>query len=131
MELSLKDKILIVIYQEYQKDIPNYRDVLDWNLFGAEKEVFGIAVEKLLNENLIDGVGVVRCGTEGKFAYFAPSNVMMTSSGLEYVENKLEIKPELSNKEKNIEIGKKLLKFGWEEVKDIGTTLAVKLITSL
>ena len=90
MEMDTKQKILVAIYTEYQKDLP------DMNSLNAQKleleiEVFGIALEKLENEGLIrlPKSAITRAGMGSKVVCTYLDGTMVTPIGLDYVEGKL------------------------------------------
>jgi len=53
LDLDSKQRVLLAIYTEYQKDIPTMEDITAEAL-ELDIEVFGIAVEKLINEQMIN-----------------------------------------------------------------------------
>ena len=57
MELDAKQKVLMAIYAEYQKDIPVMQNITFANL-DMDSRVFKIAVDKLENEGLINGAKI-------------------------------------------------------------------------
>lgn len=120
MKLDTKQKVLIAIYTEYQRDIPNIKEEVTYKKLGIEPEEFKIAIIKLENELLITGTGMPKSKTHtwGVFCVML-DNTKMTPYGIEYVENKLGIEKTLSGVEKVQEIFKKSANWGWKESKDI------------
>lgn len=54
MQLDSKQKVLMAIYAEYQKDIPDM-DLVSFESLDMDSKVFYIALDKLENEGLITG----------------------------------------------------------------------------
>ena len=93
MEFTTKDKVLIAIYNEYQKDIPNMNSVSARSL-DIELEAFGVAVEKLANEELVNlrnrlEDSIRRGGTGSKVHSTDIGGAMVTRRGIDYVEKRL------------------------------------------
>lgn len=119
LELDAKQKVLLAIYTEYQKDIPNMEENLKAQKLGLEYNIFKIAVDKLQNEDLINGAVINRGGNSHIPAVVSMGNVKMTRIGIDYVEHKLEIERTLSGAEKVKTISENAAKWGWEQFKDI------------
>lgn len=117
MEFDSKQKVLVAIYTEYQKDIPNMKDNIRANKLGLEANVFNIALEKLENEGLITDVHFSRGG--GRLILSFTDDVKMTREGIEYVENKLEIPKTLTGMQKVQKLAKDGASWGWDQFKDI------------
>ena len=129
MDLDSKQRVLLAIYTEYQKDIPIMEDITD-ELLGLEVEVFGIAVRKLINEDMINASPTVikRGGSRGqRIEDVNLSGVMMSAKGLEYVEQKLSIDKTLSNKEKVERVIESAGNWGWNQIKDIGAKVLAEM----
>lgn len=123
MEFDTKQKILIAIYTEYQKDIPDMRKNIKAHAISIDNKTFFVALEKLENEGYITGVRFIR-SDEGIITAFT-NDVMMTRDGLEYVETKLNILKTLTGKEKLLKIVKDAPTWGWDQLKDLAArTLA-------
>lgn len=123
MELDNKQKVLLAIYTEYQKDLPDMSSNIRHDVLGIEKPVFEIALDKLENEGLINGVNFSRAGNKIYVAF--TNNVKMTPYGIHYIEHKLEIEPTNTGNEKVKNIVKNVASWGWEQFKDIAAkTLA-------
>lgn len=121
VELDSKQRVLLAIYTEYQKDIPEMFSITAENL-GMDEEVFIIALEKLVNEELINAVDFYMGGD------YSLERTKMTNYGLQYVEEKLGIEPTLSGSEKVKEIIKKTAEFGYNEIKDFAVKVASELL---
>lgn len=120
MELDTKQKVLIAIYTEYQKDIPNIEEEVTPQKLGIGLEEFRIAIAKLENEKLINGT-IIPKSKGYKWGVFCVmlDNTMMTPYGIDYVENKLGIDKTLSGMDKVKKVGEKCVIWGWNEFKDI------------
>ena len=120
MGLDIKQKVLIAIYTEYQKDIPEIEEEVNSSKLGIGIEEFKIAVVKLENEGLITGTSFVKVGNS-KWGVGAVilKNTKMTPYGIDYVENKLGIDKTLSGFDKVKKVGEKCATWGWNEFKDI------------
>lgn len=127
MEFDAKQKVLVAIYMQYQKDIPDMEQVTAESI-GLEKKIFLTALEKLENESLIRGVKFVRGGGEALMAF--TDHIMMTPYGLNYVENKLNIQPEKTGLEKMKDISQKAAAWGWNEAKDFAVKVVSEIIQS-
>ncbi|MGY5239179.1 YjcQ family protein [Clostridium tertium] len=126
MKIDTKQKVLIAIYNEYQKDIPNMKENVNSKKLGLESEVFSMSLVKLINEGLIIGVKFTKGG--GRILGTFLDNMMITSYGIDYVETKLGIEKTLDGFEKMKYIASKCVELGWSEAKDIFTTTLAKTI---
>lgn len=117
MNLDTKQKVLIAIYTEYQKDVPDMMNKIKPVELGIDENVFNIALSKLDNEGLITGADFVKVKNEIVHSYV--DGIMMTPWGIEYVETKLGLDKTLSGMEKVQEMAKKSVTWGWNEFKDI------------
>ena len=127
MDFDSKQKVLIAIYMEYQKDIPDMEQVAAQSV-GLDQQIFFIALDKLENEGLIRGVSYSRRGSEIFMAF--TKNIMMTTHGLYYVETKLNIQPEKTGLEKMKEISQSVAAWGWNEAKDFAAKVLSEIIQS-
>ena len=125
MEFDSKQKVLIAIYMEYQKDIPNMDSVSAASV-GLEPQVFAVAVDKLDNEGLIKGVNITSGCRDNPIIFM--NNAKMTSYGLNYVETKLGIQPEKTGLEKIKEISQNAVSWGWNEAKDFAAKVLSEII---
>lgn len=125
MELDAKQKVLIAIYMEYQKDLPDMKNNIKADMLGLERDVFKIALEKLYNERLIIDVKLTYGGNERVPIMAYTDDIKMTPYGIQYVEEKLKIERTLTGKEKVEGFFKNAASWGWEQLKDIAAkTLA-------
>ncbi|MDB8794300.1 YjcQ family protein [Romboutsia sp. 1001216sp1] len=124
MKLDTKQKVLIAIYTEYQKDIPEIHSEVRAEKLGIDEEAFDIAIVKLENEGLITDTYLNRTtiSADSKNRWGIGSRLddtKMTPWGIEYVETKLGLEKTMSGMEKVQEIAKKSATWGWNEFKDI------------
>ena len=45
MGLDIKQKVLIAIYTEYQKDLPNIDGNVNANILGIDNNIFNVAID--------------------------------------------------------------------------------------
>ena len=91
MELDTKQKVLLAIYTEYQKDYPDMTNITFENL-GLDQDVFNFALAKLSNEELINDVIFSKTmGTGNRPPMALLNNAKMSRLGIEYVETMLNI----------------------------------------
>lgn len=118
LELDTKQKVLLAIYTEYQKDIPNMRGNITAEKLGIQKEAFTIALEKLNNEKLVNNIQFSKDGHIGIVIPWV-DDMTISSYGINYIETKLHIRNNFSGKEKVVKITKEVATWGWEQFKDI------------
>jgi hypothetical protein len=118
VELDSKHEVLFAIYAEYQKDIIDMKSV-SFKSLEMDSRVFITALLKLKNEGFIEGLVVhpPNARRAEKVIAIMMEDVMPTRFGVEYVENKLEIKQDLSAQEKLKLMAAKFGKFGFEILK--------------
>ena len=90
IELDEKHAVLFGIYAEYQKALPDMAS-LSFTTLDMDQRVFNVALVKLQNEGLIDGLVTFPPGTRMEPKAVALDSVMPTRCGLEYVERRLDI----------------------------------------
>jgi predicted ArsR family transcriptional regulator len=127
MELDTKQKVLLALYTEYQKDLPDMKAVSAEEL-GINREVFIVALDKLVNEGLITGVNFTKGGRSPHPLNAYVDGCKLTPYGLDYVERKLQIEPTLSGADKAKNVAKKLAEWGWEQGKDFAAKIAAELL---
>lgn len=125
MKFDTKQKLLIAIYIEYQKDKPNMEANISGTVLVIEKGIFEIALKKLENEKLITGVRFTEGG--GKILIAWTRDVMMSSLGIEYIENKIGLSNVLTGKEKVEFIFKNIGNWGIEQLKDVAAKTLVEM----
>lgn len=129
MELNNKNKVLIAMYKIYNEDIYNLEKVVNADKLGMTFEEFKIALDGLFKDGLIKDVQFARAGNQPPLPFWDKASI--TEKGIDYVENKIGIDKTLDKKEKAKLIIKKCIKYGWEELKDIGTSYGAKLTAEL
>lgn len=127
-KLDLKQKLLVAIYTEYQKDLPEMAENITASNFKIGSDEFHMALLKLTNERLINGVTFTTGGHGNKILGAFTSGMLMTREGIDYVEGKLGIGPTLSAGEKVLEVTKKVGEWGYNEIKDFGVKVAAELV---
>ncbi|MED1599773.1 YjcQ family protein [Alkalihalophilus marmarensis] len=126
-KLDTKQKVLVAIYTEYQKDTPDMTNI-NAQLLEIEDQVFNIAVQKLFNEGLITDVHLIKVDQSVYPVAVRMEWAKMTPYGLEYIENKLGIDPTMSGLEKVKETTKKLGEWGLDQAKDIVSRIAAEML---
>ncbi len=86
--MSVKDKVLLAIYDEYQKDIPNMDANVTWSKLQLNKDEFNIALDKLDKEGLINGLRAAR-GAGNKILIAYLNEVTPSVHGIRYVKQNL------------------------------------------
>jgi hypothetical protein len=129
MKLSAKDKILVAIYIEYQKDIPDMDEAIKMEKLNLYNDEYLIGISKLENEGLINGARLIY--GDDCIIMAIMDDVMPSVCGLRYVEEKLLRDNNIGEQEDDPESGnlRKVIRnathFGWNEIKDIAArTLA-------
>lgn len=126
MELDTKQKVLIALYTEYQKDLPDMKSI-NAETLGLSKEVFFVAIMKLKTEGYI--TDLIELKVAGMLhPLYRLDNMKLTRDGLEYVETKLDINSKATGKEKVIAVSKKLGEWGMDTLKDVVGKIAAELI---
>ncbi|MBZ3765246.1 YjcQ family protein [Bacillus cereus] len=120
-DLDLKQRVLVALYLEYQKELPVMKTV-DFELLESDSERFRFAIRKLQNEGLITGA---------KFAgpHTYTHAVMLTANGLEYVEEILELKATMSAGDKVKDVSKKVTIWGYNELKDFSAKVLGEIVS--
>ncbi len=126
MKLDAKQKVLIAIYSEYQKDIPKMEENVTAGKLGLDQDVFNIAVDKLQNEELIKDA-TIEYSVSGK-VFLRITLVKMTRVGIDYVESKFEIEKAQSGLEKATIIMKKAAEFGYEQLQNIAAKAIAEMV---
>ena len=117
MKLDTKQKVLLAIYTEYQKDIPDMEEEITPDKLGLERNVFIWALDKLVNEEYI--TEYEKYFADDECQEYSLYGMKITRDGIDYVETKLGIEKTLSGMEKVQEMAKKSANWGWNEFKDI------------
>jgi len=130
MELDNKQKILIAIYTEYQKDIPKMDSIISILRQQIDIKVIKVALGKLEDEGYIFGFWdkPKSPGSSDRFIHRTFRFLKITREGIAYVEQKLSISATLSNKEKVESVVKNTAGWGWEQIKDIGIKVSSEIV---
>lgn len=104
LKLDLKQRILVSIYKEYQKYIPNMSENITHSKFGVSEDIFNTTIIKLLNEELIKDLKSVNSICD----FSDISNIITSQYGIGYVEKLMGIESTLSVNEKINIINSKL-----------------------
>ena len=118
MQLGAKEQVLLALYLEYQKDLPDMAAVNNTDL-NMDIDVFNIALDKLQNEEYIRGFASYPADNN-KFYCADLSRVMLTKSGLDYVENCFGIAKEQTSADKVRYVIRQCGIYGYKALKDIG-----------
>lgn len=124
MEINNKEKTLIALYKVNNEDISSLESEVNCDKIGITFKEFTMSLEKLSKEELIDGVTFSYVGGRAAVPFWQDARV--TDKGIKYVEEKIGVENTLNKREKTIYILKECMKFGWNEIKDIGTSYAAK-----
>jgi hypothetical protein len=122
MGLNTKQQVLVAIYTEYQKEIPNMNAITCEKL-GISIDEFYIALKKLDNEGLVNNIKILPKGNSNVPAFVVINNAMMSAYGIDYVEKKLEMEKTLSPKEKVEKVIGKSEEFGLKHLKDFAVNI--------
>jgi DNA-binding Lrp family transcriptional regulator len=126
VEMDAKQRVLMAIYAEYQKDLPDMSNITAETV-GLDLPVFCAALEKLENEGYITGVHIRR-DVGRVFTVVIMDSVMLTPYGIEYVETHLKIERDMSRVEKAKTILKAAGERGWEELKDFAAKVIAEMM---
>jgi len=127
LELDSKQKVLLAIYTEYQKDLPQMKNVTSEAL-GLSYEVFKVAVDKLDNEGMIRDAKISYGGNDSIPVHVNIALCKMSNYGIGYIENKLELEKTISGEEKVKKVLEKTAKWGWDQFKDFGARVLAEII---
>ena len=94
--MSAKEIVLLAIYNEYQKDLPNMDANITCEKLQINLDEFNMALEKLENESLIKGLRASR-GSGNKIIMAFLDNVKPSNAGVHYVQQKLLIMANMKN----------------------------------
>lgn len=132
MGLDIKQKVLIAIYSEYQKDLPNINGNVKAKILGIDNNIFNVAIEKLENEGLIAGSDLVKGGSSTIWNTLMVNltHTKMTSNGISYIEEKLDIEKTLTGAEKVKRVSVKAAEWGWDQFKEIAAKTLSEIVKS-
>lgn len=129
MEPSVKNQVLMAIYTEYQKSIPDMKNI-NYKVLGISRDEFKIAVAKLANEKFISGAIVHPGGDSNIPAMVALNDVQMTTDGIDHVEQNLGIEADWSEKEKVEKVIDFAKQTGLDFLSDVASKVIVEMIKS-
>lgn len=121
MKLDTKQQVLLAIYMEYQKDIPNMKNINN-TVLDMDITVFNIALEKLDNEGYITGLTTLEADCD-RFYVVIRDRIKLTRDGIEYVEKCFGIEKELTAEDKLKYIIKKCGVLGLQAMKLFGADI--------
>lgn len=98
MKLDTKQQVLLAFYLEYQKDLPDMKNITNTAL-NMDIDVFHVAVEKLDNEGYITGFKTYPADNN-RFYNVRMDDIKLTRDGIEYVEQNFGIKKEITAEDK-------------------------------
>ena len=98
MKYDTKQQVLLRIYIEYQKDIPDMKSINNTEM-NMDIDVFNNALKKLNTEGYIKGLHIMSADNE-EFYGVRCDEIELTRDGIEYVENKFGIEKELTAADK-------------------------------
>ncbi|NMF00250.1 hypothetical protein [Aneurinibacillus aneurinilyticus] len=127
MILDTKRKVLIALYLEYQKDLPEMNKVTAASL-ELEPEVFKVAIDKLVHEGYLDNVLISRGGSGGKILSVRLEHAKLSRYAIHYIEDRLEIDPEATGEEKGKTVLKRFVDAGKESFENIVAKIVAELI---
>lgn len=132
MGLDIKQKVLIAIYTEYQKDLPNIDGNVKADILGIDNNIFNVAIEKLENEGLITGSNLIKGGSSTVWNTIMVNltHTKMTPDGISYIEEKLGIERILTGAEKVRNVSVKAAEWGWDQFKDIAAKTLSEILKS-
>lgn len=126
MNIDAKQKVLLAIYTEYQKDMPDMSRITHTGL-DMDAQVFRVAIDKLESEGYIRGAKVHYPAGRPYPDAVIPNFIKMTREGLQFVEEKMDIERGLTGSEKVAELRTKFGKFGWNALTDFAAKTLVEL----
>ncbi|WP_206810725.1 hypothetical protein [Paradesulfitobacterium ferrireducens] len=116
MKPDTKQQVLLALYTEYQRDLPNFNHISAASL-GMEVETFNFALKKLQDEELIGDVHLI-WGDENESV---PMGVILslcklTRLGIEYVEQNFGLVNGWPAAQKVMILGSKYQEWGLQEL---------------
>lgn len=127
MKLDTKQKVLVAIYIEYQKDSPNMKKAINAENLQLSQDIFIMALRKLDNEGLIN---IEFFWAEDEIYEFEFDDMLISYYGIEYVEKKLGIDKTLSGLDKAKYIVTKCGEWGVNQLKDFSSKVVAEMLKS-
>ena len=128
MGLDNKQKVLMAIYTEYQKDIPEMYKVITAENLGIDRDILNMALVKLNNEQYVTIIEPIYDGPSRIPHSMIIDEMMITRDGIEYVEQKLDIDGKLTGKEKVQKIKASFLEQGLDVLSDFAAKVTAEII---
>ena len=128
MKFGAKEQVLLAIYIEYQKDLPKMNNVNN-TVLNMDVDVFNVALEKLKNEEYIKDVCFISADNN-RFYAVDVSQMKLTKSGIDFVENCFGIRKETTAEDKIKYIIKICGVLGYKALKDFAA-VALGALTSI
>lgn len=125
--LDTKQQVLIAMYTEYQKDIPQMGSVTA-NSLGIDHTAFYVAIEKLQNEEFITDAIIVKGGPDPYPLLVRIDEAKLTRIGIEHVESKLEITDTDPGLTKVQSISRKVADWGLDKLLDYAAKVTVEMM---
>lgn len=97
-DLSSKMQVMVALYAEYQKDLPNMSEVTNKSIM-MDVDVFYVALDKLQNEGYITGCEFYSADGN-RFYGVSTENIRLTRDGINEVEYLMCLEEEKSGKER-------------------------------
>lgn len=127
MEFDSKQKLLLAIYTEYQKDVPNMKSITA-QVLGMDHVVFKSAAKKLANEELVNGILLSGETTSGVPVMVDLKLAQMSPQGLAYIESKLGIANTESASVKVGMVQTTVQKLGLDMLTDFAAKVAAEML---
>ncbi len=129
MELDTKQKVLIAIYTEYQKDKPNMKSITN-EVLGIDRDAFYVALDKLDNEGLVNGIKFLRGGNCAIPSAVVINCAQMSPRGIDYIESKLGIERTATSQEKAETVHKTFAEQGMSVLTDFAAKVVAEIVKS-
>ncbi|CAA7600314.1 Bacteriophage Tuc2009, YjcQ [Acididesulfobacillus acetoxydans] len=99
MRPDSKQKVLLALYTEYQKDLPEFTR-LDHEALGLSRDVFNYALKKLLDEEFIENAHLI-WGEDRSIPLGVVLDVVkLTPNGIRYIEELFALNRTLPGRDK-------------------------------
>ena len=125
MTIDVKLLILYAIYAEYQKDLPDMESV-NAQALQMDSRMFGAAMMKLQNEELITGARFEFVKQSPYPAYVFMDRVAPTKSAIDLVERDLQITGRTGG-EKAQSLLKRFRDYSWDALTDFAAKVLVEI----
>jgi len=129
LELDTKQKVLLAMYVEYQRDLPEMDKNISADALGLTQDVFLVALEKLVNEGWIN-VRFSRCDGRSIPIRASLDKAKLTLDGINYVENELQMDKTLKRTDKVRQVVEKAGLWGLNQVENIAAKVLADIISN-